>query len=159
METKGRVFLREGGALLTRILLAYEIAEKQPVRIGGGIKLNAAQIHIIEAVGKGLGNTVTGLSRHFKVTKSAVSQIVSKLYRSGFLQKSRKKGNRKEILLSLTEKGRKAFMLHERLNESAFRRLDRMVGKYSDRELEVLLRMLKDAARFFDSGMSGRNPP
>jgi DNA-binding MarR family transcriptional regulator len=155
MDTDKEALVREGWAIFTRLLLKSDFAERQPIDVGGAVKLNAAQIHTVEAIGKQFGNTVTSLSGHFRITKGAVSQIVSKLEKAGFLRKTKRKGNDKEIILALTPKGWKAFAAHEKRNEAALRYLARAEKKYTERDIRSFLTLLKEIDGLFDEYRAG----
>jgi len=127
--------------------MKYDILEKSPVDIGAADRLNGSQIHMIEAIGKGRGSTVTALSSYFMVTKGAVSQIVSYLHKMGYVSKTKRQGNDKEIILELTEKGRLAFRLHEKYNESTVAELMQLREKYSQTEIATFLSILNDVDR------------
>jgi len=139
--------MRLGWELFTRIFMKYDVLEKSPIDIGAGQRFNSAQIHMIEAIGKGYGKTVTGLSAYFIVTKGAVSQIVSWLYKTGYVTKTKRKGNDKEIILELTEKGWQAFNAHEKYNETAVAELLPLKQKYSLAEIATFLNILSDVDR------------
>ena len=147
MDKKKAALIREGWALFTRIFMQYDIAEKRPLAVGNGETLNAASIHMIEAVGKGYGTTVTSLSNYFMVTKGAVSQTIKSLHQKGFMAKTKRKSNDKEIILELTKKGRQAFSIHEKTSESAMRNLVGAGEKYSVHELQAFLDILKEIDR------------
>jgi DNA-binding MarR family transcriptional regulator len=155
MDGKKEALIGEGWAFFTRLLLKSDFAERQPVDFGGAVKLNAAHIHIIEAIGKEYGNTVTSLSGYFRITKGAVSQIVTKLFKAGFIRKIKRKGNDKEIILELTPKGWKAFAAHEKRNEASMRYLIQTGKKYSEREIRSFLTILKEIDRLFDGFPAG----
>ncbi len=144
MNENVKKLITVGWELFTRIFMKYEILEKMPVDIGVGDKLKAAQIHTIEAIGKEYGNTVTALSSYFMITKSAVSQITAKLHKMGYIAKTKKKGNDKEIILELTKKGWKAFNLHEDYNQPVLDDLIRFEDKYSEDEIRSFLSILND---------------
>ena len=126
MTEMEKELVRQGWELFTRIFMKYDILEKSPVDIGTGDKFNGAQIHMIEAIGKGKGKTVTALSKYFMVTKGAISQIVSRLNKMGYITKTKRIGNGKEIILELTEKGRQAYRMHEKYNESTIAELSQL---------------------------------
>ena len=126
MTEMEKELVRQGWELFTRIFMKYDILEKSPVDIGTGDKFNGAQIHMIEAIGKGKGKTVTALSKYFMVTKGAISQIVSRLNKMGYITKTKRIGNDKEIILELTEKGRQAYRMHEKYNESTIAELSQL---------------------------------
>ncbi len=139
--------MQKGWELFTRIFMKYDILEKSPVDLGSGEKFRGTQIHMIEAIGKGYGNTVTALSGYFMVTKGAVSQIVSRLHQMGYISKTKRKGNDKEIVLTLTDKGRRAFQMHEKYNEATASELMQLRTKYSHAEIVAFLNVLTDVDR------------
>lgn len=144
MSEKDEELILEGWALFTRIFMKFDILGKAPLEISPGEKLSASFVHMIEAIGKGYGNTNTTLSRYFLITKGAVSQIIAKLYAMGYVAKTKRKGNDKEIILELTQKGWRAFELHEKGNEPTLNNLKKFPAKYSEDELHSFLNILTD---------------
>lgn len=98
---------------LLRITKKFNELEKMSIDVGTGEKLYPSEFHVIVAVGSGYENTVTGLSKRLEITKGAVSQVVNRLHEKGFVNKERNKDYGKEIILSLTKKGQKAFKVQE----------------------------------------------
>jgi DNA-binding MarR family transcriptional regulator len=148
-EKAKRRWMQEGTALFDRMFMKYEVMQKKPLDLGNGVKIHSAQIHMIEAVGKGYGNTVTALSGFFMITKGAVSQIVTKLCTEGYVRKTRKTGNDKEIILKLTEKGWKTFRRHREYDKPAVRGIQRIGKRYSEQEIRSFLDILEDIDRIF----------
>jgi DNA-binding MarR family transcriptional regulator len=124
--------------------MKYDILEKTPIDVGPGDKLSAVHMHMIEAIGKQYGNTVTALSGYFMVTKGAVSQVITRLHQKGYVRKTRLKGNDKEIILELTAKGRRVFELHEQYNASTVNDILPIAEKYSPVEIQAFLDILND---------------
>jgi DNA-binding MarR family transcriptional regulator len=145
----GKDLMQEGLAIFTRIFMKYDALEKEPLDMGNGEKLSAVNIHTIEAIGKEYGKTVTALSEYFMITKGAVSQVITKLHKDGYVSKVKKKGNDKEVILELTKKGWKAFELHEKLNEAAMGDWTQIRNKYSADEAASFLSILGDIDLLF----------
>jgi DNA-binding MarR family transcriptional regulator len=146
MTAKERMLMREGQELFTRILMKFDLMEKIPF-VFGREPISRAQLHMIEAIGKGYGTTVTALAEYFMITKGAVSQLVSKLCAKDFVFKSKSSGGGKEIPLELTKKGWEAFRVHEGYNEFgpdivAFSK------KYTEEELRAFLGVLRGLDEF-----------
>jgi DNA-binding MarR family transcriptional regulator len=167
VTTKEKTLLRESQELFTRLLMKFDLLDKVPF-IFAREAIPRAQLHMIDAIGKGHGTTVTALADYFMITKGAVSQIVSKLCARGFVSKSKSDSGGKEILLELTKKGREAFEVHEGYNEFgpdiiAFSK------RYTEEELQAFLSVLKGldelSGAFFgalaekDKGLRGESPP
>ena len=161
MTTTNLELLQEGWALFTRLFMKYDILEKTPVDLGTGDTLSAVHVHMIEAIGKEYGTTVTALSGFFMITKGAVSQVIARLYKGGYVSKSKRKGNDKEIILKLTEQGQAVFDLHERNNSDTISNLLELGGKYSQAEVTAFLNILKDVdtllGKFLPAG-KGKQP-
>jgi DNA-binding MarR family transcriptional regulator len=136
--------IRRGWEIVTRIFMKYDALEKSPLDLGTGDRFSATQIHLVEAVGKGKGKTVTTLSQYFMVTKGAISQTVSQLVKMGYLMRVKRADNDKEVLLELSEKGWAAFELHERYNQTTIAELNRLKEKYSPDELQAFIDILND---------------
>ena len=153
MNEKDEALIQEGWALFTRIFTKYDILGKAPMEISANEKLNASLAHTIEAIGKGYGSTVTTLSAYFVITKGAVSQIITKLHKLGYLTKTKRKGNAKEVVLELTQKGWKAFELHEKRNEPILNDLKESLEKYSEAELHSFLNILTDIEQLLNKGI------
>ncbi len=144
MVNTDQELFRQGWEIFTRIFMKYDVLEKSPLDLGIGEKFNATQIHLIEAIGKGKGRTVTALSHYFMVTKGAISQIVSQLHKMGYITKTKRVGNDKEIILELTEKGWMAFNRHEKYNQPTIAELLKLQEKYSQEEIQAFLSILTD---------------
>ena len=108
---------------------------KGGVDYGTGDRLSPVEAHTIRAVGENQGLNLTALAAIMKVTKATMSERVKKLARQGMLRKSRALDNRKEILITLAEKGR---IVHENHEESHRKTLERVVSHYGDRTEEQL---------------------
>ncbi len=115
-EARARQCLAE----LTRLSNKLRVLDKEAMDFGTGEPLHTFEIHTIDAIGNEDGRTVTELAQWFHVTKGAVSQVVGKLARSGYVRKERNPENGKEVRLSLTRKGEIALAGHERFH----RRMD-----------------------------------
>lgn len=100
-------------AHLTRVVNKFKALDKKSDDFGTGEALNTPEIHAIEAIGKGWVLTASDLVAHFAVTKGAVSQVLAKLEKRGYLSRRRNPKFGKEKLLELTDKGRMAFEGHE----------------------------------------------
>jgi len=131
-------FLLESGI---RILnKAYEL-EKKPVDIGCGVPIYASEFHIIDIVGKHPEKNLTAIALHFGVTKGAISQMVRKLEKKGLVRKVGTPGNKKNIMLELTDFGREAFAWHKSLHECMETGIRKELEQMSDSEIDRFLRI------------------
>ncbi len=103
---------------IIKLVNKYKRLDSRALDFGTGDLLFPSEIHVIEAIGKNYGNTVNELCRKFSVTKGAVSQIVNKLSEKRLVNKKRNPEYHKEVILTLTARGRKAFNGHEKFHAS-----------------------------------------
>ncbi len=124
-----------------RILNKAYALEKKPVDIGHGVLLYPSEFHLIEATGKNPAENLTSIASRLGVTKGAISQMVKKLEKKGLVKKVRVPGNKKDIVLELTDFGREAFEWHRSLHESMETGIRKELEKMSDAEIEAFLRV------------------
>ena len=113
METKEDL-IRALVYKLARIINKRSRIEALRIRFDDGAEFTPREIHTIEAIGKHENINVKELGDRFGVTKSAASQLVSKLERRGFVVKKHAAHSNKELRLSLTDSGWRAFHAHKR---------------------------------------------
>ena len=139
--------VQKGFEVFTKMFMKYDIFGKKPLEIGKGIKMNAASVHTIEAIGKGYAKTVTSLSDYFMVTKGAVSQVVSKLYKDGYIKKIQ--GTNNIVILELTDIGKQALKSHDKYNVVMVEKIQVIENKYSKKEIESFLNILSEIDSIF----------
>lgn len=79
------------------------------VKFDSGVEMTPKEIHFLMTIGENEGINVKELGDHFGVTKSASSQMASRLQRSGYVDKRKSSHNNKEVQLFLTELGQRFF--------------------------------------------------
>ena len=107
-----------------------------PMSFDGSVPLKTASVHMIDLIGKFPGYNLTDIAEHLGVTKGAVSQMAALLEKKGVIE--RKKGEGNNICFSLTPEGRKVFNGHERYHKDLYAKLARIIGDYSEEDLNKL---------------------
>ena len=120
MESKEDL-IREAIRQLLRIAHKYARIERLPIPVDEGIEVSTKEVHTLQAIGDRTKKdrskmSVTDVANHFGVTKSAASQIISRLSDKGFLNKKLASHSNKEYELALTELGWRAYRAHERFH-------------------------------------------
>jgi DNA-binding MarR family transcriptional regulator len=113
METKNDI-IREASQTLYRLLNKHSQLEALPVYLHDGIMITHRELHVIQAIGEKSPVNITDLGTHFGVSKSAISQMVSKLAAKSLIEKNLSSHSNKEFELSLTNLGSEAFQIHEK---------------------------------------------
>jgi len=128
---------------ITRLANRYAVLAKTRVDFGTGEKLSPAEIHTIDAIGKHDGINLTVLSNLFGITPGAVSQMLRKLEKRGYIMKSQHPANWKEIRISLTEKGKIAFTGHESFHREMDADILKEIETVSHEQIEDFLTIMK----------------
>jgi DNA-binding MarR family transcriptional regulator len=135
------------------ILELLNARHKGGVDYGTGDRLSPVEAHTIQAVGDNQGLNLTALAETMNVTKATMSERVKKLSSQGFVRKSKALDNRKEILITLAEKGRIVHKCHEDMHREMFRFFANHYGERAEEQLELFNRAFGDylaLARYVD---------
>lgn len=125
--------------------------EKMSIDFGNNEKLYPSEIHIIEAIGSNRANKVTELSYMFHITKGAVSQVVNKLYDKELIYKERNKEFGKEIILSLTPKGQRAFEIQDELHKKMKIEFSNYLGSFGPEQIDSFILILAKIEEYIDA--------
>ena len=110
---------------------------------GTGDLLTSTEINTIEVVGHNSGLNITDLAELRGLSKSSISQIISRLSEKNLVHKYRKIDNEKEILIALTPRGEIAFLGHEQFHAQVKEQLMDNIGPISEEEIKNLMRICK----------------
>ena len=115
METKDDLIMN-AVRQFQRVATQYARSEELPIRVADGVEVTTREAHTIEVVGSRKQLSVTELATALGITKSAASQMVSRLCDKGFLEKRQAPHSNKEFQLTLTPLGQQAFEAHARFH-------------------------------------------
>jgi DNA-binding MarR family transcriptional regulator len=127
--------------LIERFLrLANLIAasEDKPRGFGTAHKLTRAEIHTIEAIGHHPGLSVTDLARVQGISKSAVSQMLSRLKSKRLVVQSNSAGSERDTDIGLTKLGALAYKNHEAGHRSLYEAIEARLKELSPDALDSL---------------------
>lgn len=109
--------------------------------------LSIAELHTIAAVGLHESNTMKIVAERLDITMATLTAAVSKLERKGFVARSKSEVDRRQVLVSLTAKGRKAFRAHEAFHRKM---VDAALDGLTVQEQAVFVRAVGKVKEFFD---------
>ncbi len=119
MDTKEDL-IKDAVSKLIRIAHLYARIEAMPIAVDEETVVTTREAHTIQAIGEKTCANVTQVATHFGITKSAASQLVSKLEKKGFLRKRPAAHSNKEFELTLSELGWLGFKAHEHFHGRDF---------------------------------------
>jgi len=146
--------VREMFRRLFRILNKHARLEDMPVRIDEDREVTHRELHAIQAIGENKRINITDLGIYFGVTKSAASQMTTKLARKGFVQKEMSAHSNKELRLTLTRLGWRAFELHEKFHGDHIIDLVERLNAFSLAQIETTSVLLDVLERVVDERLS-----
>jgi DNA-binding MarR family transcriptional regulator len=144
---------------LLRIVRRYGRIEELPVPVKDELTVTTREAHTVEAVGEQEPLSVTQLAAHFGITKSAASQMVSKLVKRGFVVKKQAAHSNKEFELSLTPLGWEVFSAHERFHGKDMADLVARLSPFSLSQIATLSVLLETLAGVMDQRLDEKPEP
>ncbi|ADK86190.1 transcriptional regulator, MarR family [Desulfarculus baarsii DSM 2075] len=105
------------GAIILRVFNMAVQNEKKPRNFGISELLYPSEIHMVMLVGDNPGAHLSELARRAGITRGAVSQVVNKLEKKNLICKDYGPKNNLRMVPVLTEKGKAAYLAHEKYHE------------------------------------------
>lgn len=100
-------------------------------------ELTQRQMTLLELLGS-RSLTIGEIATHFAYTPSAASQLIKKLEKSGYVRREINPSNRREIIVSLEEKG---LQYKDKISELDMYIIQKYYNKLSDEDLQKLLEL------------------
>jgi DNA-binding MarR family transcriptional regulator len=120
------------------------MAARCPRRLQSAIRtLPTLSMHLLDHVA-GDPVSVVGLAARSGQLKGTVSKHVQRLVEAGLVRRTPVPGNRKEVVLTLTADGEVVVDVHRRMHAEMTQGLDAFLQRYSNAELQVLVKVLDD---------------
>lgn len=137
--------------LFNQIVNQYGKFEKEVHAFGADIPLHLSDTHTIVAIGKHTNINIVNLSRLQGISRSAASQMVSKLVKRGFVKKEISPKTDNEIILTLTETGKNIYDAHEKQHQQLKAKLAEIFGKYPAGTLDTLMKIGTDLISIWET--------
>jgi DNA-binding MarR family transcriptional regulator len=128
--------------LFLKILHLYSVIGRKPKDYGTGDLLYITEIHTITMIGNNHKVNMTQLAELMGVTKGAISQTIRKLVSKNYIIKSNTI-NRKEVNLSLSEKGKVVYKGQESFQKELFTFAETLYEKASEHDRILVLRLFE----------------
>lgn len=109
--------------------------------------LTIAEIHTLAAVGLHGSVPMKTIAANLEVTLATVNASVGKLEKKGYLTRVRSEQDRRQMLVSLTNSGRKAVRVHDAFHRKM---VDRALEGLTPEEEAALVKALTNVKSFFD---------
>lgn len=103
-------------------------------------------MHIIEAIGNKEPKNMTTVAKSLKVTVGTLTIAINNLVKKGYVNRVRSDDDRRVVLISLSDKGKKAYDHHVRFHEDM---IQATLEGLSDQETKVLVKALTNLSSYF----------
>lgn len=138
--------------VLVKLFRNINIIEEQAIRTEEYKDVTANDMHVIEAIGIEERKNMTTVAKALRVTTGTLTISINSLVKKGYVERVRSEEDRRVVLVSLTDKGRKAFLHHKQFHE---RMIEAVVEQLSEEEKQVLEKALSRINQFFLSNWKG----
>lgn len=105
-------------------------------------------MHIIEAIGIEEPRKMSAIAKRLSVTVGTLTTNMNSLDEKGYIKRERSLIDKRVVLVSLTDKGRKAFFHHRDFHKHM---IQAVVKDLDEDETKVLIKCLRNISSFLDS--------
>lgn len=132
--------------ILVKLFRNINTIEEQAVKQSSFKDLTVNDMHVIEAIGMGFPQTMSTVAKTLMVTTGTLTISMNGLVKKGYVERVRSEEDRRVVLVSLTDKGRKAFRDHQCFHEEM---VTAILGGLSGEEQQILETALGNLSTFF----------
>lgn len=139
--------------VLVKLFRDIMTIEEKALKTGDYKDLTVNDIHVIEAIDVHEPKNMTTVAKALSVTTGTLTISINGLVKKGYVDRVRSEKDRRVVLVSLTEKGKQAFIRHRDFHQEM---VDAITEGLSLEEQVVLERALRNANSFFRTISDGR---
>ena len=132
--------------VLVKLFRNINTIEEQTMRTDEYKDVTINDMHVIEAIGIGEQKNMTTVAKALQVTTGTLTISINSLVKKGYVTRVRSEEDRRVVLISLTPKGKEAFLHHRRFHEQM---VENIVEDLSEEEKQVLEKALRRINNFF----------
>ena len=134
--------------VLVRLFRNINVIEERAICTGDYKDVTANDMHVIEAIDMEEARNMSSVARSLGVTTGTLTIAVNSLVKKGYVEIARSEEDRRVVLVSLSEKGKRAYLHHRQFHEQM---IEAIVEELSEEEQAVLEKALVKLDRFFRS--------
>ena len=133
--------------VLVRLFHDIMTLEEKAIRTGEFCEISNNDMHIIEAIGISEPRNMSEIAKTLLVTVGTLTIAVNNLVKKGYVNRTRSEKDRRVVLISLTEKGKRAYEHHRQFHEKMIKAT---IQNMNPQEEEVLAQALTNLIGFFE---------
>ena len=110
-------------------------------------------MHVIEAIGVDEARNMSTVSKLMSVTMGTLTIAINGLVNKGYVNRTRSEADKRVVFVSLTEKGKKAYIHHAKFHKDM---IEAIVKKFDEKDIEIVVEALGNLLVFFKEWDSGK---
>lgn len=103
-------------------------------------------MHVIEAIGMDQPKNMSTIAKTLSVTVGTLTIAMNSLVKKGYVIRQRGKEDRRVVYISLSDKGKKAYVRHQEFHKEM---IDNVIGQLQPEETEILIKTLTRLNEWF----------
>ncbi len=132
-----------------RLTNIYQSVEGKSQAYGTNILLTRTEIHTIESIGNNPGVSITELSRVQGVSKSAVTQMITRLKSKHLVDQTKVQGSERDTRIELTELGKIAYSHHAENHKKFYTSIEQRLQSMPSETLCQISKLFEEIEKFF----------
>ena len=132
--------------VLVKLFRSVNTIEEKAIRTEEYQDVTTNDMHVIEAIGLDTAKNMTSVAKTLEVTTGTLTIAVNSLVKKGYVDRVRSEEDRRVVLVSLSDKGKKAYLHHRKFHEDM---IEAVVSEMSEEEQRGLEKALIKLITFF----------
>ena len=132
--------------VLVKLFRSVNTIEEKAIRTEEYQDVTPNDMHVIEAIGLDTAKNMTSVAKTLEVTTGTLTIAVNSLVKKGYVDRVRSEEDRRVVLVSLSDKGKKAYLHHRKFHEDM---IEAVVSEMSEEEQQILEKALIKLITFF----------
>ena len=109
--------------------------------------LYIAEVHLLRDIANNTGITVTQLAQMNNKSKSAISQMIDKLYQKNLIEKRKHPDGKRQFAIYLTDRGETVNKYHSKFDRHEYSQVLKQLNDYSDEDFQRIITLLDVLSR------------
>lgn len=123
------------------------IIEEMSLKTSQFNDVSLKEMHTVDIIGKNANVTPSDIAHELLVTLGTVTTSLNKLEKKGYIERTRSQLDRRVVYLTLTQKGRLLYRLHNRFHKNV---VNRITEAMDATELDALEKGLRNLHQFLE---------
>lgn len=120
--------------------------EEKAIITGEFQDISNNDMHIIEVIGLGESRSMSAVAKDLSVTVGTLTTAINNLVKKDYVRRVRSEKDRRVVLISLKDKGEKAFHHHKKFHEDMIRAT---LEGMDEEQTQILIKALTNLNAFF----------